>query len=140
MKQNEKANYYVSNNVRKYRVFQNLTKERLALKSEISVQRIRSIEKGTENPTVKTLGKLANALGVNIQELFEPSFEYRIKGDVKEIDGQRCISYSILYGDVIVPDVSTKLFQIRDFVKKINEIELDPIHLYDAVYDFIERD
>ena len=41
-----------------------LTQERLALAAEISVSNLRRVEQRTANPTVKTLSRIADALGV----------------------------------------------------------------------------
>lgn len=47
-----------------------LTQEHLAGKMEISPKYLSSIERGKENPTLDTLIKLADSLGVNIEDIF----------------------------------------------------------------------
>ena len=46
------------------------TQERLADKMEISSKYLSSIERGKENPTLDTLIKLSESLGVNIEDIF----------------------------------------------------------------------
>ncbi len=47
-----------------------LTQEQLAGKMEISSKYLSSIERGRENPTLDTLIKLSESLGVNIEDIF----------------------------------------------------------------------
>lgn len=47
-----------------------LSQDKLALEVDLSENQIRRIEKGQTNPTIKTLLKIANALKVDIKELF----------------------------------------------------------------------
>lgn len=51
---------------------QGLTQQDLATLVKATVQWISRIENGDENLTLATMVKLANALGVSVQELFEP--------------------------------------------------------------------
>ncbi len=46
------------------------TQEKLAGKMEISSKYLSSIERGKENPTLDTLIKLSESLGVNIEDIF----------------------------------------------------------------------
>lgn len=48
-----------------------LTQAQLAARAELSHKFVGEIERGTANPTVDTLAGLAEALGVEIAELFE---------------------------------------------------------------------
>jgi len=47
-----------------------LTQEQLAGTMEISPKYLSSIERGKENPTLDTLIKLSESLGVNIEDIF----------------------------------------------------------------------
>lgn len=49
----------------------NLSQEKLALEVDLSENQIRRIEKGQTNPTIKSLIKIANALKVNVKDLFD---------------------------------------------------------------------
>jgi len=65
--------------VRELRTKRGLTQERLAELADMDVKYLGSIERGTENPTVGTLHKLADALSVKIHQLL--SFEHNIQGE-----------------------------------------------------------
>lgn len=60
----------VGNRIREIRKKQNLTLLDLSIESEMEENAIQRIEKGRTNPTVKTLYKIAEALNVEIHELF----------------------------------------------------------------------
>ena len=45
--------------------------EDLALEAEINKNYLSDLERGTRNPTIKILNKIANALSVNLETLFK---------------------------------------------------------------------
>ncbi len=47
------------------------SQEDLALEAGINKNYLSDLERGTRNPTVKALEKIANALGINLSELFK---------------------------------------------------------------------
>jgi transcriptional regulator with XRE-family HTH domain len=53
-----------------WRMGQRLTQEQLAERSGLSYKFIGEIERGRANPTVDTLARLADALGIGVAELF----------------------------------------------------------------------
>lgn len=57
-------------NIRRLRLLRDLKQEQLADKSDLSLQHIGAIERGTGNPTLATLEKIASALSVSVEELF----------------------------------------------------------------------
>ena len=57
--------------VRRYRKEKDLTQEKLAEKTGISVDFLSLIERGKNAPSFETLEKIAKALGVPVKELFE---------------------------------------------------------------------
>lgn len=57
-------------NLRRIRVKQNVSQERLALDAGVDRSYVGSLERREENPTVDVLDKLADALRVPIAELF----------------------------------------------------------------------
>jgi transcriptional regulator with XRE-family HTH domain len=59
-------------NVGRYRKLRGMTQEQLAL--EVSMERsyISDLERGTRNPSVRALGRLAEALSVKPDALLEP--------------------------------------------------------------------
>lgn len=60
-------------NIKYFRIKANMTQEQLAEKSDLSVSYIKQIESGKEfkNITFITFNKIANALEINIKQLFE---------------------------------------------------------------------
>jgi transcriptional regulator with XRE-family HTH domain len=49
-----------------------LTQQELARRAGMTQAQIATIEAGTANPTLRTMTKLAHALGCRIREMFEP--------------------------------------------------------------------
>lgn len=63
----------ISNNIRKYRLVNNMTQRELAIKSGYSYSYIRRMEgpKCAKNFSIQTLKNIANALDVDIKYLFD---------------------------------------------------------------------
>ena len=61
----------VGTNVRKLRVQQGFTQERLAIRVSLSSDYVSRLELGKENPTVDVLHRISTALGVRIATLFD---------------------------------------------------------------------
>jgi transcriptional regulator with XRE-family HTH domain len=59
-------------NVRELRKDRGLSQEQLALDAEMKRSYVSDLERGTRNPSVKAIGRLATALGVEAWELFQP--------------------------------------------------------------------
>lgn len=57
-------------NLRRLRVAKNISQDELALISEVERAYVGHLERGTKNPTIDTLAKLAAALECEIMELF----------------------------------------------------------------------
>ena len=57
--------------IRYLRTQKNLTIEDLALEAEINRNYLCDLERGTRNPTVVVLNKIAKALDINLSTLFE---------------------------------------------------------------------
>ena len=60
-----------SNNVRKYRIKQNLSQEELAEKAGVHRTYIGSVERGERNITINVMEKICVALGIPITDLFK---------------------------------------------------------------------
>lgn len=60
----------VGDNVRRFRKSRGLTQVELASASGLDLRYLGGIERGTGNPSVEVLGRLAGALGVHPGELF----------------------------------------------------------------------
>ena len=59
-------------NLRALRKSRGLSQERFALEYDIDRTYVSGIERGKRNPTVTVLGRLANALDVDVHELLLP--------------------------------------------------------------------
>lgn len=58
-------------NVREARIRRGMSQEALALEAEMKRSYVSDLERGTRNPSVKAIGRLAVALGVLPRELLE---------------------------------------------------------------------
>lgn len=67
-------------NIRRLRVAQSISQERLAFDSGVDRSYLGGMERGEENPTVDVLDKLASTLGVPLLELFAPASDETPKG------------------------------------------------------------
>lgn len=56
-------------NIRRLRKAKGLTQEQLAHESEVAMRYIAGVERGEENPTLRYLVKIAEALGVDPADL-----------------------------------------------------------------------
>jgi len=65
--------------LRELRKAKKLTLETLAEKSGVGEKYLGGIERGTENPTITTLEKVADALSVKLQQLV--TFEHQLQGE-----------------------------------------------------------
>ncbi len=65
----------LGHNLRALRKALGLSQERFALEYDIDRTYVSGIERGKRNPTVTVLGRLADALGVDIHELLLPVAE-----------------------------------------------------------------
>ena len=59
-------------NVRHHRKLKGLTQEQLALECGMERSYVSDLERGQRNPTVKALGRLSDALGIEPKALLEP--------------------------------------------------------------------
>ncbi|WP_311270695.1 helix-turn-helix transcriptional regulator [Sphingobium sp. WCS2017Hpa-17] len=58
-------------NVRRYRKLKGMTQEQLALDTGMERSYVSDLERGTRNPSVRALGRLAEALGIEPKSLLE---------------------------------------------------------------------
>lgn len=72
----------------KWRSTRRLTQEELAVKASVGVATIRRIETGEVNASLKTLGSLAAALEVEVEELEPLRSQKPINKASKQIDGE----------------------------------------------------
>jgi transcriptional regulator with XRE-family HTH domain len=59
----------VGKNVRRLRKARGMTQEQLADEAEMAARYLAGVERGEENPTLRFLGKIADALGVTPADL-----------------------------------------------------------------------
>lgn len=73
-----------SNRIRELRKSNRMSQEELAFNANISAAHLGQIERAEKSPTLGTIGKLADAFGVPIQELFtfESSTDLKNEDDV----------------------------------------------------------
>ncbi|MBO6205278.1 MAG: helix-turn-helix transcriptional regulator, partial [Selenomonas sp.] len=65
-------NAIIANNIKRLREEQNLSFGQLADRSGVSKVMLSQIEKGEGNPTINTIWKVANGLGVDYSQLIAP--------------------------------------------------------------------
>lgn len=62
----------IGKNMKRLRKEQNLSQDRLSKLADLSLNTVVTVESGTnENPTIDTLTKIANALGVGVDDLIK---------------------------------------------------------------------
>ena len=62
----------VAINLRRLRVAKGLSQDELALRAGVERAYVGHLDRGTKNPTITTLDKLASALECEVMELFRP--------------------------------------------------------------------
>lgn len=65
-----KDNYSIGDRVKELRTQNKLSQEQLALRAEITTAYLGQIERGEKNPTVVTVEKICNALGISLSDFF----------------------------------------------------------------------
>lgn len=65
-----KVQLLVAWNLRRLRVAKGISQDDLALSADIERAYVGHLERGTKNPTIETLEKLADALGCHISAMF----------------------------------------------------------------------
>lgn len=61
----------VGQKIKQIRNEKGLSQEKLALKAEIDRTYLAGVEQGKRNPSLKSLEKIVEALGISFQDLFE---------------------------------------------------------------------
>ncbi|MCH5209332.1 MAG: hypothetical protein J1F01_00020 [Oscillospiraceae bacterium] len=65
---------------------------------------------------------------------------YAVTREKEVIESMEVVVYGIRYADTYtVHNVSTDKSAVENLVNDFNKYNLDPIHLYDAVEDFLEQ-
>ena len=58
-------------NIRRARIAKRLSQEELALEAGMKRSYVSDLERGTRNPSVRALGRLADAMGIDAAELLK---------------------------------------------------------------------
>lgn len=74
----------VGERIRYYRVLRGMSQEALALDANINAAFVGHLERGLKSPTVKTLEKITDALGISMEELFSENLSRIAKHDRKQ--------------------------------------------------------
>lgn len=101
----------LSNNIRSIRKKLNLTQKELAKKANISFRTIQNYEKGLTPPSIKTIEKIALALGVSVERL---------------------ISKYVFDDNITATDILERMSKVTEFKENINNLILTDI-LFDIV-------
>lgn len=75
---------YFGATIRKYREQRGLSQEEFAGQAGLDRTYVSGIERGRRNPSLLTIQRLAVALGIKLDELFETVEEYRTLGQQEE--------------------------------------------------------
>ena len=66
------SNFKIASNVKRLRQEKGISQDRLSKKADLSINTIVNVELGTNpNPTIDTLLKISNALGVGVDDLIK---------------------------------------------------------------------
>lgn len=65
------SNYELGKRIQYLRKIKGMSQEDLALKCDINKNYLSDVERGSRNPTVKVLAKIAGGLGITLSELFK---------------------------------------------------------------------
>lgn len=108
----KKATILVGERIKELRKQTTLSQEQLAVQAHLTTSYIGMLERGLKSPTVDTLEKIANALDVEIDELFRfpgKSFESSTLRRLAERMERRSMDESDMLYEIMV-----KIMQLRD--------------------------
>lgn len=74
-------NYSIGERVKELRAKYRLSQEQLALQAEITTAYLGQIERGEKNPTVVTVEKICNALGISLSDFFNNQQLHLLEGN-----------------------------------------------------------
>ncbi|WP_295677708.1 MULTISPECIES: helix-turn-helix domain-containing protein [Epilithonimonas] len=77
-----------------HRMRKNLSQFHIASEIGVSSNQIGRIERGETNPTIETLFKISDYLGIDFSQLFLPLTEQKLKEIISEIDNLRSLQKS----------------------------------------------
>lgn len=138
----------LSKNLVNYRKAHHLSQFEMAEECGISKEALSLMERQAVNPTLETLQKVAAYTDWSVAQLItSQTFKYYVvKQQRFDKDNGNYTSYgigAIMMDDevceitTIISDVFLHKKDAKNFVKKCNQMDLDPLHLYDVVIDII---
>lgn len=78
--------------IKQLRVLRDMTQEQLAQASKVSISFLGNVERGSKNPTVQTVSKIANALDVTLSDLFSFDIASQVTQDPTTMELHRLLS------------------------------------------------
>lgn len=111
-----KQDNYVGKRIKRFRTVRGWSQEKLALQAEINTAFLGHLERGLKVPTVTTLKKITDALGITLSEFFDDNLTSQTSGDSEK---QEIIDTIVL----TVRDLSvTELTHIANALHEISEL------------------
>ena len=78
--------------IKQLRVMRDMTQEQLAEASNVSISFLGNVERGSKNPTVETIYKIANALDVTMSELPSSDTGIQVLEEPTSVELRRLLS------------------------------------------------
>lgn len=78
--------------IKQLRVMRDMTQEELAEASNVSISFLGNVERGSKNPTVETIYKIANALDVTMSELLSFDTGMQVLEEPTSVELRRLLS------------------------------------------------
>lgn len=75
---------YVGNKIKRFRTVRGWSQEKLALQAEINTAFLGHLERGLKVPTVTTLQKITDALGITLSEFFDDNLTTKTSYNTKK--------------------------------------------------------
>ncbi len=85
-----KENFSCGNRIRELRLKRGLSQERLALNADITPAYLGLLERGKKNPTVLTIERLCQAMGISLSDFFSIYSDYR---DIEDDIGKQILCH-----------------------------------------------
>ncbi|MBP7188113.1 MAG: helix-turn-helix transcriptional regulator [Ruminococcus sp.] len=104
----------VGKRIKYYRLQRGMSQEQLALQAEINPAFLGHLERGMKSPTMTTLDKIVNALGLSYSEFFDDST------DNSDTEGKRFYMDMIVNSAKRLPDDKLKI--AADIMLKLTEL------------------
>lgn len=114
----------IGNKIKYYRKLKDMTQQELAEKSNISRSYLADVERNRYNPSIETLQKIAEALGVSVEDFFKskPISDETLKEWDEKYDSKK------LSEEVKILETADKILKplgtnVIDSVNKVNDVK-----------------